>query len=93
MNINGESRDEGLVITAQDKRNDVELRVITGIVKHAGENTIVVKNRIHDITGVPVLDLNGEMVHDRGDSLCGKAAAILYRNGQVISVKVFEIEG
>jgi len=91
MTRKGEAAEAGMIITAQDKRSAVELRVITGIVGDATENTIVVKNDVYDVTGVPVLDLNGEAVLERGSALCGMAAAILYRNGQVMSVKVFPI--
>ena len=91
MTRNSEAAEAGMVITARDKRSAVELRVITGIVGDADENTIVVKDNVYDVTGVPVLDLNGEAITERGSALCGMAAAILYRNGQVMSVKVFPV--
>ena len=101
MNVNGQVEETGVVLVLagfvpvsgkRGARNDVEFHIIGGIVEHAGENTIVVKNKLHDITGVPVLDMNGDAVQERGSALRGKAAAIMYRNGQVISVKIFPVE-
>jgi len=76
------------VTTPKDAKENMEIRVITGIIKHAGQNTIVVKRRMHDITGVSITNHKGEAVPERGIYLCGKPAIIVYRDGQVISVKM-----
>ena len=92
MTENVKTGQPGLTIAARDVKSDIEVRVITGVVERADEDTIYVKNRLHNITGIPVLDLNGEMVMERGSTLNGKAAAILYRNGQLVSVKIFPFD-
>ena len=101
MTVNGQIEENGVVlvvagfIPASEKRgtrNAVEFNIIGGVIERSVENTIVVKNRSHDISEAPVLDLNGEAVEERGDALKGKAAAILYRNGQILSVKIFPLE-
>ena len=98
MTVNGQVEETGVVLvlaglvpstTKIGARNAVEFHVIGGVVEHAGENTIVLKNKLHDITGAPVIDQNGETVLERGNALRGKVAVVIYRNGQVISVKIF----
>lgn len=101
MTVNGQVGKAGVVIVLAGfiptsmkpgTRNAVEFHVIGGVVEHAGENTLVVKNKLHDITGVPVVGMNGETVAERGNALRGKVAAITYRNGQIISAKIFPID-
>ena len=101
MTVNGQIEEDGAVFVVagfipvsakRGARNAVEFHIIGGVIEGSTENTIVVKDKLHDISGAPVLDLNGEIVTERGSSLCGKAAAILYRNGQVLSVKIFPLK-
>ena len=101
MTVNGQVGENGVVLVVagfvpaiekRGARNAVEFNIIGGVIESSVENTIVVKNRQHDISEAPVLDLNGEAVEERGDALNGKAAAILYRNGQILSVKIFPLD-
>ena len=92
MAENDKTGQPGLTIEARDIKSDVEVHVITGVVERADETTIYVKKRLHNIAGVPIIDLNGEAVLERGDALKGKIAAILYRNKQLVSVKIFSLD-
>lgn len=101
MDVKGKIEESGMVLVLagfipvnaeHGARNAVEFCMVGGIIEYAGENSLVVKDKLHDITGVPVLDMNGETIHERGVALLGKAAAVLYRNGQLISVKIFPVK-
>lgn len=77
------------VIAARGVGNAVEFHTIRGIVEYASENALTIENKLHDITGLPILDENEEIVLERGNSLRGKMAVILYRDGKASAVKIF----
>jgi len=78
-----------LVIVEQGIGNAVEFYTVRGVVEYASEDALTVENEMYDIRGVPVIDENEEAILERGSFLCGKMAVILYRDGKLISAKIF----
>jgi len=62
---------------------------ISGVIEHADENSITVKNTLHYIASIPLLDEKGRIVSDRGDALIGEIAIITYDNEQIVSATIF----
>ena len=77
------------VIVSMAVENSGEFYVVRGIVEYASENTITIKKKQYDITGVPVLNINGEAVVKIGETLHGKIAVLKYREGKLVSVRIF----
>ena len=65
------------------------VRMVTGVVEYADKNTITIKNTRHDITGVSVLDKNGETISKKESTFKGNLAVIVYHGENVISVTIF----
>jgi len=77
------------VIVSMAIENSNGLYAVRGIIEHAADNTLTIKNKTYDIASVPVLDIYGEKVMTMGDTFHGKIAVIQYREGKVVSVKIF----
>ena len=80
----------GLILesTALNAENIGDFHTVSGIVEHADENTLVIKNKPRDITGALIIDNDGEIITERGSTLKGKVAIILYQKRQPISVAI-----
>ena len=75
-------------IAAYGTGNAGEFDAIQGNIEYADKDTIIVKNKSHDIKGVPVLDIKGERIIDIESACHGKAAIIRHNAGKVVSVQI-----
>ena len=77
------------VIVSMAVENSKDLHLVRGVIEHVADNTLTIKNKTYDVTGVPVLDIYGENIMKLGDAFRGKIAVIQYREGKPVSVKIF----
>jgi len=66
----------------------VEFYAINGLVEKEIENSILVRNNMHDITDAMVIDEKGDILKE-GYLFYGKEVLILYQYDKVISVMIF----
>ena len=68
--------------------NTKEFYTTQGIIEYAGDNTLTINNKVHDIKGVSVLDINGKTISKRDDVLRGKVAMIQYYEEKLVFVRI-----
>ena len=68
--------------------NTGEFYTTQGIIEYVDDNTLIVNKKVHDITGVYVLDMNGKIIVKRENILTGKVAVIKHHEEKLVYVKI-----
>lgn len=77
------------VIVSMAIENAGDVITVKGIVEYASNDVLVIKKKEHNITGAPILSIDGETIAKIQDSIRGRMAVIKYDKGKLACVIIF----